>query len=60
MNTDKLIADLARLKGEAKVMRELLGLALDVIHDADGETQAECEMLMGLSNDIKSALRGAA
>ncbi len=52
--------ELTKLKGEAKVLRDLLGLALGVVDSAEAEDSEEAEMLMQLYNKINAALRGAA
>ncbi len=52
--------ELTKLKGEAKVLRDLLGLTLGVVDSAEAENSEEAEMLMQLYNKINAALRGAA
>ena len=46
------------LKGEAKVLRDLLALALDVLHTIAPESAAEDESLDALTTSITAALRG--
>ena len=55
---DTLNADTARLKGEAKVLRDLLALALDVLHTITPESAAEDESLDELTTAITAALKG--
>ena len=55
---DTLNADTARLKGEAKVLRDLLALALDVLHTIAPESAAEDESLDELTTAITVALKG--
>lgn len=53
-----LTADTARLKGEAKVLRDLLALSLDVLHTIVPESAAEDESLDELTTAITAALKG--
>lgn len=53
-----LNADTARLKGEAKVLRDLLALAMDVLHTITPESAAEDESLDELTTAITAALKG--
>ena len=46
------------LKGEAKVLRDLLALALDVLHTIAPESAAEDESLDALTTSITAALKG--
>lgn len=46
------------LKGEAKVLRDLLALALDVLHTITPESAAEDESLDELTTAITAALKG--
>jgi len=55
---DTFAADTARLKGEAKVLRDLLALALDVLHTIAPESAAEDESLDELTTAITAALKG--
>lgn len=48
----------SRLRGESKVLRDLLILTLPMIESLDGETQPECDLLTMLVGDIKAALLG--
>lgn len=55
-----LCGHITRLQCEAKVLRDLLAMALDVVKTCEGETAPECEALMDLQNQIAAALRGGA
>ena len=55
---DTLNSDTARLKGEAKVLRDLLALALDVLHTIAPESAPEDEALDALTTSITAALKG--
>lgn len=46
------------LKGEAKVLRDLLALSLDVLHTIVPESAAEDESLDELTTAITAALKG--
>jgi len=49
---------ITRLKGEAKVLRDLLALALDVLQTIVPESAAEDESLDALTTSITVALKG--
>lgn len=49
---------ITRLQGEAKVLRDLLALALDVLHTIAPESAAEDESLDALTTSIAAALKG--
>lgn len=58
-DAQELASENQRLKGEDKVRRDLLLLALPVIESAEGETQTECNMLVELESNIRAALNPA-
>jgi hypothetical protein len=49
---------ITRLQGEAKVLRDLLALALDVLHTIAPESASEDEALDELTTAITVALKG--
>lgn len=49
--------EIQRLQGEAKVLRDLLNLALGVIETVEPEDAGETEMMMDLQNQIMAAVR---
>lgn len=57
--TEDAWASIARLKGEATVMVNLLQEAFKVLETVDGQDVEECERLMDLQNKIKYAINGA-
>ncbi len=57
--TEDAWAAIARLKGEATVMVNLLQEAFTVLETVDGQDAEECERLMDLHNKIKRAIHGA-
>ena len=57
--TEDAWAAIARLKGEATVMVNLLQEAYSVIDTVDGQDAEECEKMMDLQNKIKYAINGA-
>lgn len=59
MTIDELIAEITRLKGEARVMRDLLRATWEVIDTIDGESAPECEALMQLQNQLMAEFKGS-
>ena len=53
-----MAAEVLMLRGQRKVLADLLGLSLGVIQTTEGESHEECQQLMELQNQIVAALKG--